>query len=241
MMPPGAIPPTGASPLWTPMDAIGFGWKVVTKRFPTVALPLAVGFLVYALLANGVSFAGGLVVGILTERGMLDSTLAPIANLSVSGLGGVMSFVVGSFMLGGLTSTALKAARGQPTSFGDPFSGGRYMVPFLIAMIVGGIAVAIGMVLCLVPGIILSLGIAFQGCLIVDQGLSGVDALKKSWEMTKGHKLNIFLFGLIGFFVYVAGLLACVLGALLVSAPLMFVALAWIYLRVKGEAVPEPS
>jgi uncharacterized membrane protein len=223
------------------MDAIGFGWKVVTKRFSTVALPLALGIVVYAVLANGVSLGGGFAVGFLTERGLLDSSLAPIASMSVSGFGAIFSFVVASFMLGGLTSTALKAARGQPTSFGDPFSGGRFMVPFLVALIVGTIAVSIGMVLCLVPGIILSIGLCFQGCLIVDQNLAGVDALKKSWEMTKGHKLNIFIFGLLGFCVYLAGVLACGLGALLISAPLLFVALAWIYLRIKGEAVPEPT
>ena len=240
MMPPGAIGPTGASPLWTPMDAIGFGWKVVTKRFSTVAIPLAVGFLVYAVLANGMSFAGGLVVGFATERGLLDATFAPIASMSVSGVSAIVSFLVGSFMFGGLTSTALKAARGQPTAVGDVFSGGRYMVPYLVALIVYTIAVSIGTLLCLVPGAILVVGLSFHGCLIVDQGLGGVDALKKSWEMTKGHRLNIFLFNILGFFVVVAGGLACGLGALLISIPLLFVAIAWIYLRVKGEAVPEP-
>jgi uncharacterized membrane protein len=227
--------------MWTPMEALSFGWNVVSKRFATVALPLAVGFLANAILANLVSVGGGAVVGVLADRGVIDRSVAPIASMSVSGFGGLVSFLVASYMLGGITNTALKAARGQPTSFGDPFSGGPFFVQFLVALIVGGIASAIGFALCIVPGVILALGISLQAYLIVDQGLSGVDALKKSWEMTKGQRLNIFLFGVLAVVVYLAGILACVLGALLVSAPVLMVAFAWVYLRIKGEPVPEPT
>jgi hypothetical protein len=241
MAPPGAIMRGAHEPAWSPMEAVSFGWNVVTKRFATVALPLAVGLLVNALLANVVSLGGGFTVGVLTEHGVLDRDLAPIASMSVSGIGAIVSFVVVSYMLGGLTTTALKAARGQPTTFADPFSGGQYFVQFLVALIVGGLASVIGYALCLIPGIIVTLGLSLQAYLIVDQGLSGVDALKKSWEITKGHRLNIFFFCIIAFFVYLAGLLACFIGALLISAPLLMVAFAWIYMRIKGEPIPAPT
>jgi uncharacterized membrane protein len=68
-----------------------------------------------------------------------------------------------------------------------------------------------------------------------------VDALKKSWEMTKGHKMTIFIVGLIGFFVFLAGALACGIGALLVSFPMAIVAGGWLYLKIKGEPVTEPT
>ena len=50
--------------------------------------------------------------------------------------------------------------------------------------------------------------------------MPGVDALKRSWEMTKGHKMTIFLVGLIGIFVFIAGALACGIGLVLVSLPM---------------------
>jgi uncharacterized membrane protein len=53
--------------------------------------------------------------------------------------------------------------------------------------------------------------------------------------------VNIFLFGLIGLLVFVAGALACGIGALLVSMPMGYVAFAHMYLRIKGESVPEPT
>ena len=57
----------------------------------------------------------------------------------------------------------------------------------------------------------------------------------------KGHKVNIFLFGLIGIGVFIAGALACGIGALLVSLPMYWLGMTNIYLRIKGESVPTPS
>ena len=76
---------------------------------------------------------------------------------------------------------------------------------FVARSICASIVVVLGSILCLVPGIIVGLGISQYSYLVVDQGLGGVDALKKSWEMTNGHKMNLFLFGLLAFLVVIAG------------------------------------
>ena len=59
--------------------------------------------------------------------------------------------------------------------------------------------------------------------------------------MTKGHKVSIFLFNLIGIAVVIAGELACVVGVLLVSVPMFLIGNAYIYLRIKGENPPVPT
>jgi uncharacterized membrane protein len=115
------------------------------------------------------------------------------------------------------------------------------MVPMLLAMIVNAILVTIGMVFLIVPGIIIAIGLSMYAPLIVDQGLSGIDALRKSWEITKGQKMNLFLFGLVAFMLMCAGLVACMVGALLLSLPLSVVAWAWVYLRIKGEPIGPPA
>ena len=79
------------------------------------------------------------------------------------------------------------------------------------------------------------LGLSMFTFLIVDQGLPGIDALKKSWEMTKGHKVNLFVFGLLGLLVIIAGALACGVGVLLGSYPLLIIGGANISLKLKGE------
>ncbi|HEY3496659.1 MAG TPA: hypothetical protein VGK73_18295 [Polyangiaceae bacterium] len=241
-MPPGghgaiALPPISISA----GDAWGFGWRVVSKKFGAVALPLAVAFFVEAFLANIVSTGGSVFLGIAAEQGLLDASILSIANLAVSLVGGIVSLLVSAFMTGGIVLTGLKAARGQPVTFGDPFSGGRFFGPMFVAMIANAIVVLIGSLLCLIPGLILTFGLALYPALVVDQGLSGIDALKKSWEMTKGHKMTIFVVGLIGLFVFLAGGLACGIGMLLVSFPMAVVAGSWLYLRIKGDPIAEPA
>lgn len=225
----------------SPGDAWGFAWRVVTKRFAQVALPLGVGWFVYFVLANLVSGGGSLAVTILADQGLVDASMLAIINLATSLFGGIIGLVVAAFMMGGLVSTGLKAARGQPVSFGDSFSGGRFFGPMLVAIIGNFICLFIGMILCVVPGIILSIGLWLYPVFIVDQGLSGIDALKKSWEVSKGHKMTIFLILLIGSFVMLGGVLACGIGVILVSLPMLMIAQAWVYLRLKGEPVSEPS
>jgi hypothetical protein len=242
MLPPGGHggPPAAGGTL-SAGDAWGFAWRVITKRFATVALPLAVALFVQGLLANLVSGGGGFAIGFMGEQGLLDPDLLAIANLGVSSVGGIVSVLVSAYMTGGIMATGLKAARGQPVSFGDPFSGGRFFGPMFVGVIANGIAVVLGMILCVVPGIILAFGLCLYPMLIVDQGLSGIDALKKSWEMTKGYKMTIFIVGLLGFFVFVAGALACGIGMLLVSMPMAIIASSYMYLRIKGEPVVEPT
>jgi len=240
-MVPGGMgtPPAGAS--WLPSDPWSFAWKVITKRYVTVALPIVVGVVVFAILANIISVGGSVTLAVLAQQGLLEPMMMEALNLAVSSIGIIIGVLVGAFFGGGLVSTALKAARGQPTSFGDPFSGGRYFVQMLIANIVFVILTVVGGAFCVVPGVILALGLCLTQMLIVDQGLSGVDALKRSWEMTKGHKMNLFVFGLIGLLVGIAGTAACGIGAILVSLPMGCVAGAHMYLRIKGETVPEPT
>jgi uncharacterized membrane protein len=211
---------------------------MVTKRFVPVIVPMIVGFFVMIIP----SFIIGLVLGAVGAviQDVLDESVAVAAQMGFNIIANLIGYVVQMFMLGGLAATALKAIRGQPVSYGDVFSGGRYFGAMLVASILVGLATFLGFVLCIVPGVILALGLGLYQFAVVDEGLSGVDAVKRSWELTLGHKLNIFLFGLIGILVGIAGLLACGVG-LLVVAPMAIIGQAYIYARLKGEQLITPT
>jgi uncharacterized membrane protein len=169
----------------------------------------------------------------------MDQEVLGYLMMALSGLAGLVMMLFIFYMAGGFVTLALKASRGQPTGFGDLFSGGRFLGRFLVASIVGGIVINIGYVLCVIPGVILAFGLSLAAFLIVDQDLGGVDALKRSWEMTKGHKVTIFLFNLLGILVYLIAS-GCALG-LLVAVPMNIIGSAYIYLRIKGENPQAPT
>lgn len=215
------------------MDAISYGWATITKDYVNLALPIAVGFFVANLPGQLIAFVWGIMSAAMAQS--LDPSVLAALNGLVQGVSGLLNFVLGAYMAGGIVSFVLNVARGKPVEFGDVFSGGKYLGRMLVAGFCGGIAAGIGFLLCIVPGVIVALGISQYQYVVVDQGQPGIDSLKQSWEMTKGQKMNIFLFGLIAFGVIIAGVIACGIGVLLGSMPVLMHGGAYVYLTLKGE------
>ena len=147
---------------------------------------------------------------------------------------------VQAFLAGGLINFSLMVARGRKPEFNDVFKGGRYFGTMLVAMFLLGLGYFVGALLCLVPGVIFLLGCSLYGFFVVDQNLGSVDALKRSWEFTKGHKVNLLVLMLLLSLVSLLGLLACCIGQLIV-VPMYALALAFAYLRIKGETPMLPA
>lgn len=104
----------------------------------------------------------------------------------------------------GYTVWFLKLIRKEDIRYESLFDGYKDFVRTFLTYFLYGIAVAIGTLLFIVPGIILAIGLMMSIYLIKDdKEISAMDALKKSWEMMKGHKMNLFMLGLsfIGWFI----------------------------------------
>jgi len=54
--------------------------------------------------------------------------------------------------------------------------------------------IAAGLLLLIVPGILIMLGLYFAEYLLVDKGLTPVDAIKSSWNITRSFRTGIFFF-----------------------------------------------
>lgn len=101
---------------------------------------------------------------------------------------------------------------------------------FLIALI-QKLVVGLGMVLFIIPGIILALGLSLVTYISIDEeSLSAVDTLKKSWELMKGYKGRLFLFG----FSFIGWYLLCIfLIPIAYVVPYVSVAEALFYENIK--------
>jgi uncharacterized membrane protein len=232
--PPGA-PPPGGGPAggWSPADALGFGWNAIIGDFQGVALPLAVVFLIVAVGAGLPSAGLSVVTGIAAE--FVEPAFLGIIDVLLRLIGQAVALLVSAYFMGGAAEFALNVARGRKPAFNDVFAGGKYFGPMFVAGLLTQMGVGIGLALCIAPGLILAAGLSLHQSLIVDQKLSGIDALKRSWELTTGHKGNLVVYVLLCGVVAIAGALACCVGALLVSAPMITLGGAYIYLKLTGE------
>lgn len=149
-------------------------------------------------------------------------------NKTVSILSIAYTIFVGNVITVGLCRACLAAYRGEEFDLGDLFAffNENYL------RVVGGMAlvtlfVTLGFILLIVPGIIASLGLSRVAYLLADgDTATGIDLIKKSWDMMNGHKSELFVFILsfIGWLLLTA-ITAGVVGVFYVN-PYMNVALA---------------
>ena len=148
-------------------------------------------------------------------------------------------FLSGAISVGAATFF-LKIVRGQQERLEDIFEGFRTnYVASLVALVLTFIVVFLGFLLLIVPGVILGLGLSQTFYILADdKEISGVDAMKKSWEMMDGYKVKFLLLCLLYFLMVIAGLLALVVGIFFVI-PIIQNTNALFYDKLKrGELLP---
>lgn len=203
--------------------SIGDGWETF-KRYPWLIL----GALVLVVLVNGALSAPGM---FLQEDG------APTAASTWwSMLSGLATFPLSA----GAGYLLLRLVRGESDAGVETLLHGysRYLA-LLGTVVLTSIIVGVGFLLLIVPGIIASFGLMHAPMLVLDKGLGAADAIRASWEMMKGYKLDAFLLALSYMMIAIAGALALGVG-LLVAIPVIAAASAAFYNRVLA-ANPPPQ
>jgi hypothetical protein len=218
------------SPNLSPEHLISPSW-VVFKRVPILCIGMA---LLVGLFSGGGGGGGG---GSGTGNEKIDLILLVL----LVGFG-CLGLIVGPPLKGGMQLAFVRMLRGDSTvRFGDLFTvfadGQKFLNLVLANLILAGISL-IGFCLCIVPGVIAVCGLFPTFMLIMEDDLDAVDAIKKAWDLTNGHKGEIFLYGVVVFFLNLAGLLACCVG-LLVTVPVGELGWMKMYLELRGPEEVE--
>ena len=123
--------------------------------------------------------------------------MSSVATLIYSLLNGAtQSFyiLVGPFAYGYADYIRQSVETGN-TDLNPLVSGFNRFVETMVAGLLYTIIITVGISLLIVPGIIAALGLSMTFFIMVDNpNISGVDALRKSWQMMKGNKSDYFLF-----------------------------------------------
>jgi hypothetical protein len=184
----------------------------------------------------------GIAIGLDSAFGLTTTKTVEILGVKTTQTtGGYISMVVGVFT--GIASSALSIAyahyvlsfvRGKKEELKDviDFMKKNWVKAFIVSLL-AGLFIALGFVLLIIPGIIAAIGLMFYQEICADNPEMGaMDVIKKSWEMTKGHKMDLFVIGLsfIGWC-----LLACLtLGILYIwLMPYMVVTFTLVYEKLK--------
>ena len=154
-------------------EVFGTSWKH-TKSQIWVLVGLFIGFSILSMIVT--------LFGMPAQGSIVGRVIVQIVSLLISCI----------FMLG-YVKNIFQALDGEEPQFSAYGQQSRKIITYLIANILFSIAVCIGMVLLIIPGIYLYLRLQFFTAFIVEEDCGIIESLQKSWNMTQGQTLPLFL------------------------------------------------
>lgn len=202
-------------------EALRFGWDVWKNN---------IGFFIKVLL---IVFLVQIVAGLASvHMENKTSLLMVFVNIFYN--------VVGIIISMGFVKISLGFWDGKKPEIGDLFNVYPLFFIFLLASILYGLMVCGGLILLIIPGIILGIQFQFFSYFIIDQKAGPIEALKKSAQLTRGVKFELFIFNMMVLGINLLGIFALFVGVL-ITIPVTMVASAFVYRKLLETARPQGS
>lgn len=208
-------------------SAIRFGWETFKKRpwfFVGASIVIVFAYVVVGAITSGIDAA----VGATPEE--------------PSAISGIVNFVLGTFIYMGITAFYLAAHDNPETVDISMLWHPQPFWKFLIASILVGLAVGIGFVLLIVPGILAAIFFMFTTPIVIDKELGPIEAMKESMRIGRGYRWTLLGFMVVLSLIALAGLIALVVGVF-VAMPVMMLAFMHAYrvLSRRAGEIPGPA
>ena len=204
-------------------EALAFGWKKTKQRL---------GFFVVAsFIFAGVPLLITLPIDIMAvlTGGLLGLLLSVFSILTYS--------ILFMFFIAGFWTILLRTLRKERPSVRDFLGKWKYVPRLVGGYILYFLAVLVGLILFIVPGLILSARLYFFDLLIIDKGMRPIQALKESYAMTKGHGWKIFLLAyVVAPILFVLGIVTLLVG-ILVVIPIVYLSITFFYDKLSNREV----
>ncbi len=163
---------------------------------------------------------------------------------TVAGIGLVFVFAIALLALiaalvfaPAMVQTQIASVKGQKVEFGEAFNKAKpYVLRFIGLGLLAGLAIIVGLLLFVIPGLLAIFFFSYAGYVLVDKNVGVVDSLKASYELAKEYwKVTAGLFivnaaiSAVGYFPVIGGL------ASLVLTIAYFCLGAMVYLAIAGK------
>lgn len=199
-------------------EVFGTSWKH-TKSQIWVLVGLFIGFSILSMIVT--------LFGMPAQGSIVGRVIVQIVSLLISCI----------FMLG-YVKNIFQALDGEEPQFSAYGQQSRKIITYLIANILFSIAVCIGMVLLIIPGIYLYLRLQFFTAFIVEEDCGIIESLQKSWNMTQGQTLPLFLLLLTMIGTAIVGCILFFVG-FFVAVPLIYMMQCYTFRKLNTISTEE--
>jgi len=213
--PPPPPPPSGSASQFDIGSALSYGWRKYWRNCgPLIIMTLIIIVVNFVLQLIGGNASGALSAVILAIVGLL----------------------VGVVLAMGLIRGSLAVVEGRPADWRMLFQTDAFG-PYLVATILVGLGVFVGTLACIIPGVILAIMWQLYGYVIIEAPTTvPTDAMRRSADLTRGHRWPLFGLGLVLFFLNLLGILLFGIGVIFTYG-ITAVTLAWTYKALSGQPV----
>ena len=226
-------------------DAITYGWNKFQANVGQLLVAAIIGFVIMGVLSAIGYF--GLFAGAIGGSA-IECRFDAAGNYVCDGGGtGFLGFLIGFAVFYGLMlfgqyvfqllmfRAGLLVTAGRSPELNDLIATDN-LAPFLLASLIMTVGVAIGLMLCIIPGLLLMFFGYFFGFYVLDKGASPIDAIKGSIDLVKNNIGTVLVFIIAAFAINAVGAMLCYVG-LLVTVPLTSIAAAYVYRTMDGQPV----
>jgi uncharacterized membrane protein len=200
-------------------ECVSYGWKAYWKNLgPLLLITLVI--IVIDVVISGIGQATG--------------------NRAIAVIFSLIGWIVGLLLAFGLIRATIAVTKGEKPEVAMLFQTDGFG-PYIIASILFGIATFIGLILCIIPGLIFAVVYHFYGYAIVENpSLGPTDALKRAADISRGHRWELFGLFIVLILINIVGLIACLVGVIFTSG-ISAVAIAYAYRSLSGQSVVQPT
>jgi uncharacterized membrane protein len=163
---------------------------------------------------------------------------ADLGNFALLSLIFVLVNSVASIVTQGPLQTGMhlfcaKKLYGRRSELGDMFKGFDYFLPAFVAALLIGLFVFVGVLLCVIPGLVVASMYKFTYLFILDKRMDFWPAMQASHDVVKNDYFGFTMFLIAMGCINILGFLCCIVG-LLVTIPLSIAAITIAYQECVG-------
>lgn len=222
-------------------DAFQYGWTKFQQNFGEIIIAIVVWVVAVAIAVGITIVLSGIFLG--SSAGSFDANGNYSAGSSLGFFGFLLTWAVGillifaAYFIAGVAflRVGLLTTKGDRITRSALFST-ENLGPYILTVLLMVLCMAIGYMLCILPGIVVSLFLFFAPFYALDKGTSPMEAFRASITLVNRNLAKVVVLFIGAYIAIAIGNMLCFIGSV-VAVPVVMIAYAYMYRQLNGEPI----
>lgn len=174
----------------------------------------------------------GLLIGITIISFTLSAFAMPMQKSIVGTVViNLISYIISCIFALGYVKNIFQALDGEEPQFSAYGQQSRKIITYFVANLLVALIVLVGIGLFIIPGIYLAIRLQFFTAFIVEEDTGIIESLRRSWEITRGQGMSLFMLMLAMIGIAILGFILLGVG-IFVAVPLIYMMYGYVFRKL---------